>query len=225
MQNAVSSVFERRLACPDCPACRVGAPPDLLPGHASSCAFESIRVEARTPLPDRWHETTALALVRRGIVVRQRVDARGRVVTIDAAGIGNVVPIDAEGGARIWAVTDSVLCLLPTHVADRWSELRGADVTGVMRTILERVERIAEARGRNTSISRAAMLLCVLADTLTPSPRTHVPAELPQRTIAALAGIRQESVCRAIKRLLKRGVIERDGRGLRIVDRAALEAI
>src|SRR6516162_1749412 len=100
MQSAILSTSngDRRLACPDCPAYRVCAPAELLPGPQNACAFESLRIDARTPLPDRWHGISALALVRRGIVVRQRVDARGRVATVDAAGIGSVVPID-DGGA------------------------------------------------------------------------------------------------------------------------------
>lgn len=227
MQNAIHSASERtsdrRLACPDCPAYRVCAPIELLPGLANPCAFESLRIDARSPLPDRWHEGAALALVRRGIVVRQRVDARGRVVTVDAAGIGSVVPIDTAG-ARLWAVSDAVLCLLPPAGADAWSRRNGPDVAGMMRVVLDRVERLAEVRGRSTSIARAALLFCVLGDTLTPTPRSFVPAEISQRTMAAIAGLRQESVCRAIKRLVKRGWIARDERGFQILDRSALDA-
>jgi Crp-like helix-turn-helix protein len=223
MQNAIHSASERRLACPDCPAYRVCAPVELLPGPVNACAFESLRIDARSPLPDRWHDSATLALVRRGIVVRQRVDARGRLVTVDAAGIGSVVPIDA-GGARLWAVSDAVLCLLPPAGEEIWSRRNGAGVAGMMRTVLDRVERLAEVRGRSTSIARTALLFCVLGDMLTPLPRSFVPVELPQRTLAALAGLRQESICRAIKRLLDRGWIARDERGFQILDRAALES-
>jgi|SRR5581483_5323167 len=222
MQSVILSTSngnaERRLACPDCPAFGVCAPTELLPGPTNACAFESLRIDARTPLPDRWHGDATLALVRRGIVVRQRVDARGRVATVDAAGIGSVIPID-EGGARIWAVTDAVLCLLPRDAGDGW------DVTKLVRAVLDRVERIAEARGRSSSVSRAAALLCVLADTLTPTPRALVPADLPQRMMASLAGLRQESICRAFKRLLRRNLVMRDDRGLHLLDREALEAM
>jgi CRP-like cAMP-binding protein len=223
MLNAIQSLSERRLACPDCPAFRVRAPSQLLPGPTSECAFESLRIDARSPLPDRWHDGAALALVRRGIVVRQRVDSRGRVVTIDAAGIGSVVPVDTTG-ARLWAVSDAVLCLLPPTGAEIWSRRNGADVVGMLRVVLDRVERLAEVRGRSTSIARTALLFCVLGDTLTPTPRSFIPAEIPQRTMAAIAGLRQESVCRAIKRLVKRGWVMRDERGFQILDRPALES-
>jgi CRP-like cAMP-binding protein len=225
MQNGIHSVSEKRLACPDCPAFHACVPSELLPGPMRACGFESLRIDARTPLPDRWHEGATMALVRRGIVVRQRVDARGRAVTIDAAGAGTVVPIDPERAARIWAVTDAVLCLLTPKSAEQWCRQSGADVAKVMAIVLDRVERIAEARGRNTVMGRTASLLCVLSDTLTPSPRSHVPSELPQRTMAALAAIRQESMCRVLKRLVKREAIRRDERGIHILDRAALEAL
>lgn len=217
-------------SCPDCPAKLGGILGPMLPQDNVPCAFRCERVDARAPLPEAWFESFGIALVRRGFVVRHRMDAKGRSVAVDVAGPGSLVPLCpiGEGGdatTRAFAVTESLLCLCPTGDELRWCNDLGADLLHLHRRALDRVERLAEARGRKTLVSRVGTLLCTLADVLHPRPKAHVPADLPQRTLSQLIDVRHESMCRALKQLQKKGLVARDRRGIWILRRSALEAV
>ena len=216
--------------CPDCPAVQSC----ILEGLArreTGCAFRGMTVAARQPLPPRWRGDYDFALVRRGIVVRQRVDGSGRATSIDIAGPGSALPIGAhdDDGAGGYAVDDLMLCLCP---ADSFAEAVGAGATGArdvvsaQASILKRVERIAEARSRTSATSRVAALLLAICDTLSPSRTLDaIPTAIQQRDLALLLALRHESVCRSMASLEKNGLVERSPSGLRLVDRPALEAL
>lgn len=218
---------ERTRVCPDCPAKRARVLEQLV-DQPSGCAFRCLAVAAREPLPLAWRREYGLALVRRGIIVRQRIDAQGRATAIDVAGPGSAIPITDEGdGTTGYAVDDAMLCLCPSPVlgatVDGGSTGARA-VVSAQAAVLTRVERIAEARGRASAASRVAALLVTIADTLSDRPLTSVPAAIQQRDMASLVALRHESVCRIIAALSRKGVIERTPQGLFIADRPALEA-
>ena len=183
---------------------------------------------AREPLPLTWRREYGLALVRRGIIVRQRIDAHGRATAIDVAGPGSAFPITDEGdGTTGYAVDDAMLCLCPSPVLSATVDggSTGArSVVGAQAAVLARVERIAEARGRATASSKVAALLLTIADTLSDRPLTSIPGAIQQRDLAALVALRHESVCRIIAELTRQGILERRAHGLHIADRVALEA-
>jgi CRP-like cAMP-binding protein len=100
-----------------------------------------------------------------------------------------------------------------------------AQIVALYASALDRLERIAHARSRSTALARVAALLCALADTLSPPRRlAYVPAALQQRDLAALLGMRHESVCRAVGTLARHGAVSRTGDGIALIDRAHLEA-
>jgi hypothetical protein len=197
-------------------------------GH---CAFRCISVGARQPLPAGWSSGYSLAMVRRGVVIRQRVDANGSATAVDAIGPGGAVPVPdaAETGTSAYAADDALVCLCQkpalTTAVDAGAPTAG-QVVSLHMAALERVERIAEARSRGTALARVAAVLCALADTLSPPRRLEViPAALQQRDLAQLLALRHESVCRAFGVLERRQAIRRSPDGTHIVDRAQLEAV
>ncbi len=213
-------------ACPDCPATRA----KLLEGlveRPSGCAFRCLSVAARDVLPARWGEEYAIALVRRGIVVRQRVDASGRATAIDIAGPGSAIPLGDASTA--YAVEDAMLCLCPAEIVDAGVEggsFVARDVVRAQSAMLARVERLAEARGRPSMTSRVAALLLTLSDVLSSWRRLDtIPASIQQRDLAALLALRHESVCRAMTSLVRAGAIARTPGGMFIASRGALEAL
>lgn len=222
--------MESRSICPDCPVKPRGALGALVDVATSRCALPSLLVPARHALPPQWFGAYGLALVRRGIIVRQRVDAGGSAVAIDAVGPGGAAPLldSAEKASGGYAADDALVCLVPTPAL--WGALdAGAPaanyVVALHLAALERVERIADARGRATPTRRVAALLCTLADTLAPPRRLGtVPAALQQRDMAALLAMRHESVCRALGALERRRCLVREGDGIRLLDRARIEA-
>lgn len=216
--------------CPDCPAVRAGVLRGLVE-HPSGCALRCATLEPRQAFPESWRGAFGIALVRRGFVVRQRVDSLGRATALDALGPGSAMPVGSptDEGATGYAASAAMVCLCPQSECDR--ALDGAsgvarDILDAQSSMLERVERIADARGRPRAITRVARLLCTLSDTLCASRRLSlIPADLQQRDLAALLALRHESVCRALGSLEKKHIIHRDPQGVRILDRTALETI
>ena len=221
--------------CPDCPMTRVDVLAAIIPPAACSCAFRSLAVRARAPLPPRWFKEFGLGVVRRGIVIRQRLDAHGRAIAVDAVGAGGLVPLAMAIGAGEdanvsgYAVTDVLLCASPTETMRTSMEVDRQTPRDVLRLhsqALDRMERLIDARGRMTVVERVAAMLCALVDNLSPFRKTEViTADLQQADLAALVSARQETVCRALCALERRGLIARDADGIRIADRRRLEAV
>lgn len=219
----------RRGVCPDCPVKPRGALGMLIDAERSHCALRCVFVPARHPLPPRWYGSYGLALVRRGILVRQRVDVGGSAIAIDAVGPGGAAPLLEAGDTTSggYAADDVLVCLVPRRALGEAVDAgapAAPHVVGLHAAALERVERIADARGRATALGRVAALLCVLADTLA-SPRRldTVPATLQQRDMAALLTMRHESVCRALALLVRRRWVARGAEGIRLLERDHLE--
>ncbi len=202
----------------------------LVSPEEGSCAFRCVFVAARQPLPLRWSVAYGIAFVRRGVLVRERVDAGGTATVVDVVGPGGVIPLPAaaDGGAPGYAAADALVCLCPRRplrlAIDAGAPMAG-QIVGLHAAALERVERIAEARSRGGAVERVAALICALSDTLAP-PRTLdlIPAALQQRDLAAVLAMRHESVCRALARLERRGALLRERDGIRLLDRGKLEA-
>jgi CRP-like cAMP-binding protein len=220
--------------CPDCPMTRMDVLAGMIPPRAGACAFRCLAVRARAPLPARWFKEFGLGVVRRGVVLRQRFDAHGRAIAVDAVGAGGLVPLAmASGGgdanAGGYAVNDVLLCACPTESmrasmdVDRQTP---RDVVELHAQALDRMERLVDARGRMTVIERVAATLLALADSLSPFRRTDViTADLQQTDLAALVSARQETVCRALCELERHGLIARDAEGIHVIDRHRLEAV
>lgn len=220
-------------ACPDCPATRQHAFEHMVKGPRTACAFQCMTLDSRSPIPDRWFGAYGAALVRRGVMIRQRVDAHGRATAIDAAGPGCLVPLESANGptaTAAYAATRLLVCLCPREVmeaaVDQRDDPAATDLLRMQREAIERLERIADARARSNVESRVSALLCALADTLSPPRRrTRIPSGLQQRDLAVLLSIRHESVCRALGTLESRGALLREPDGIRITDRELLETI
>ncbi len=220
-------------ACPDCPGARLGSLQEIVGATKQTCAFVTVTVEARAYVPPGWAEHYAFALVRRGVVVRQRADRAGRVVALDAAGPGCLFAIEPpHGGESVscdYAATDLMVCLLP-HVAYERALATTDDVAreliALQQDAMRRVERHTQARGAPTVRERVASILCVLADTLSPPRRRErLPPGLQQRDLARLLGVRHETLCRVLGDLETAGIVRRDPDGLLILDHEALEHV
>ena len=217
--------------CPDCPASQNGLLGQLVGGGQGRCAFRCLFVGARQPLPPRWFGSYGLAFVRRGIVIRQRVDSHGSATAVDAIGPGGAMLL-AEGGdasSSGYAADEVLLCLCARRTLRATIDAGApgsAQIIELHASSLDRVERIAAARCRPTAVARVAALLCALADTLSPPRRlTRIPGTLQQRDLAALLSMRHESVCRALGLLVRRGAVGRADDGLRLLDRLTLETV
>ncbi|MCC6876175.1 MAG: Crp/Fnr family transcriptional regulator [Sandaracinaceae bacterium] len=223
MGDEVISLPIIRAACPDCPPARVGCLTEWVGATKHECAFDTGALEARAALPMGWARDYAFGLVRRGVVVRQRIDSRGHSTAVDAVGPGCLLTLEDTGSRCDYAATDTLICLMPRVRSDREHGAMANDVWLLYERSLRRVERIAQARSGRSAVARLASLLCVLADELGDRPRDRLPSALQQRDLARLIDMRHETLCRALGTLEKRGLAQRDPEGLVIVDRARLE--
>ena len=219
--------------CAGCPPLRHRLLPQLI--GLGQCQLQSVTVEARQLIPEAWSTRYSFGLVRRGLVLRQRVDGQGRTTVIDAVGPGQVFHLaepEPPGGraATGLAVTRALICVAGNAPVRRALLAGGADACDMFRLsqdVSYRMDRLSDARGRPGAAARVAALLCALADTLVrePSQPGFVPAGFLQRDLAAMLSIRPESYCRVIRQLRAQQLIRQDVTGTLLLDRAALEAL
>ncbi len=206
--------------CVDCPAARVGCFEGAVGDGASPCRFVKATLSARAQIPVAWAERYAFALVRRGVLIRTRAGGSGPPVSVDCAGPGALVPWPTSARELGYAATDVLVCL---YARDGVAEDTEREPSATRDTLdgfaraLDRVERLAEARGQSSAEDRVARVLAVIADTLSPPVRrVRLPSALQQRDLARLAGVRHESFCRILGKLERAGVVQRSTEGLEI---------
>ena len=166
--------------------------------------------------------------------MRQRVDPQGRAVTVDVVGPGGLLLFADRGQGEAasrsgYAVGELLVCVCPRGTMDRAFETDGEtarDLVRLQARAIERMDRLADARGRPTVIERVASILCALADCLAPAAGGDVvSSDLLHVDYGALVTARQESVCRAFGVLERLGLIARSSGRVQILDRAALQAV
>ncbi len=162
--------------------------------------LECVTLEARDELPASWFSRYAFGIVRRGVLVRERVDPDVGRTAVDAAGRGAYVPLGLTRGSTGYAASRVLMCVYRSASLDGLTVQDGlGDLMKLAGETLERVERIAEARGRATAAERVA----ALHSTLEGYFGAHAFEDLLQRDLAALLGIRTETVCRVLRRRVR----------------------
>jgi len=186
-------------------------------------------VGERETLPHAWFGTYAFGLVRRGILVRQRIDGTGGATAVDVVGPGGAILLDGnEASVSGYAAAEAMVCLCPASVLAQAATNPTPATRDLLRlhTIaLERMDRLANARNQATAVARVAALLTSLAEVLSPPRKLEViPQHLLRRDLAALLALRHESVSRALAQLERSGAIRRTRDGVALLRSEALEA-
>jgi len=217
--------------CIGCPLSDAHGLFETSPHSMPKCYFDNVAVEEHEAIPASYDKHPGIAVVRRGLIVRQREDSNGNATAVDVVGPGQafrtgVAPSDSnDGGDTVtgYAVERALLCMYSKP------ELPQTDVSSqmyhLMMQSIDRMERFIVARARATSESRVASLLCALQDSLGPRRQGRIPASLRQQDMASLLFLRHESVCRALRSLREGGLVSCDADGIRIIDRVALQQV
>ncbi len=170
------------------------------------CALASASLEPRTSLAPSALDRHAFAVVRRGTVLRERVDADGQRSTVDVVGPGGLVPLHASTDrdrASVRASSRVVLCLYREPVLDEnVDRVTLSDLLALTQETVDRLESIAAARALSSAAAKVRALLEALARAF-PSrvDGRGVALGLAQRDIADLLHLRAETVCRSMRRL------------------------
>src|SRR5512143_812677 len=172
------SVVSTSRACPDCPATHTQVFEELLPHPQQPCAFRVATVGERETLPHAWFGTYAFGLVRRGILVRQRIDGTGGATAVDVVGPGGAILLDGnEASVSGYAAAEAMVCLCPASVLAQAATNPTPATRDLLRlhTIaLERMDRLANARNQATAVARVAALLTSLSEVLSPPRKLEV---------------------------------------------------
>lgn len=148
-------------------------------------------------IPAALSSRHAFGIVRRGTLIRQRLHPSGDHTAIDVAGPGAYVPLASSPGGGGYAASRVLLCVYPeAHFKVPVDQGQLAiDLMQLTSETLARVECIAEVRGRPAAAER----LSALSAALTSWQGPDAPKNLLQRDLAALLGMRNETVCRVLR--------------------------
>jgi hypothetical protein len=168
-----------------------------LVSEESGCPLQCVTVEARAAVPPGLFAGHAFGIVRRGVLIRQRDQPEGAPTALDVAGPGAYVPLASSPGGAGYAAARVLLCVYPEArvAAGPDQERLACDLLQLLAETLARVERLAEARGRPSAAERLVALLGALGEWLGPEAGKN----LLQRDLAALLGMRNETVCRLLR--------------------------
>src|SRR5690606_31051085 len=139
----------------------------------------------------------------------------GERVSVDAAGPGSFLPLRLAAGPETsagYAASRLIVCIYPYESidADVADEKTLRDLFGLQQQALDRLERIAAARGRHPAVDQVHTMMEALRSTMAPL-HEGVPGhiDLSPRVIAHPLRPRTETVCRALRSLERERVIER----------------
>ncbi len=193
----------------DCASCSLGP--------RGRCVFARKAVRAGAVMVVQGEAPPELAFVRSGIVALTTVGDDGAEAWTAIRGPRSLLGAEAMQGAasrsEVRAVTDVELCTASVQTVHRLLADPASARALFQLTVSELLDqrRDIDFRSGGTE-ARVARLMLAL------------DAPLPKARAASLLGIRAETFSRVLRRFAARGLIDR-GAAMRVLDRAALEAI
>lgn len=159
------------------------------------------------------------------------VSATGHEIILNYCGPGELVGEIAmlDSGPRTATVTAAVassVLLLPSRTFLEAATASPASAAGVMRELARRVRQlnmVIESDRTFSMAPRLALALVRLIDTARDDGRLRF--NLNQTDLGAFAGLARENVSRLLSEWEQRGIIAREGRALRVLDREYLETL
>ena len=192
------------------------------------------RYQSGQQIVDRLSEDRSVFFVVQGRVRVVDYSPGGREVVYAILGpgahFGELAAIDGRGrSASVLAIENCVLAAITPDDLDsllrRYSDLALALIRHLVAIIRTSDERITELSTLG-ALERVGRVLLRLAEPRADDPNVWSIARLPtQSSIAAQIGTSRETVARTLAQLAHDGLIERQGRHLRIPDRARVEAL
>lgn len=159
------------------------------------------------------------------------VSATGHEIILNYCGPGELVGEIAmlDSGPRTATVTAAVassVLLLPSRTFLEAATASPASAAGVMRELARRVRQlnmVIESDRTFSMAPRLALALVRLIDTARDDGRLRF--NLNQTDLGAFAGLARENVSRLLSEWEQRGIIAREGRALRVLDRDYLQTL
>jgi len=172
----------------------------------------------------------SLFIVRAGRVKVVLVGEDGREVILGMLGVGEhfgeLSLIDSRPrSAHVIAVEDSTLIVLRREDFRRRVEETPAVAWALMQELSRRLRRADEQIGSLVLLDVDGRIARLLLDAAAESAGPTIERRLTHQTIAQMIGASRETVSRAMRDFVARGLITVVRRQIRIADRAALESL
>jgi CRP-like cAMP-binding protein len=159
------------------------------------------------------------------------VSASGHEIILNYCGpgelVGEIAMLDSgPRTATVSAVVPSSVLLLPSRTFLAAATASPASAAGVMRELARRVRQlnmVIESDRTFSMAPRLALALVRLIDTARSDGRLRF--NLNQTDLGAFAGLARENVSRLLSEWEQRGIIAREGRALRVLDRDYLQTL
>ncbi|MFT3835850.1 MAG: Crp/Fnr family transcriptional regulator [Myxococcaceae bacterium] len=188
------------------------------------CVFAPRTLQAGALLTPQGEVPSEVSFVRDGVVSTSTVAASGDVTGASVRGPRSLLGLEAlrqlPSQAELRAVTPVALCSAPIAQVHDWLGPRGPARMMFEMTLDEVLEQRRDAAFRSgTAESRVARFTLVWSTLIGRGAATPIS----KTRVAALLGIRPETLSRVLTSFAERGLIER-GKGITLKDADALRA-
>ena len=202
-------------------------------GPNSGCAFVPRKVSVGTQLWSQGEVPSELIFVKSGLLAMSATDSAGQELGAAVRGPRSLLGFESLRGqmarASVETLTDAVVCSATPVTVRQRTGLQGtgfgssaelaASASALLQLTLDellRVERDGDLRS-GSAVSRVARF--ILSSGALIASGQHAP--FSKRHVAALLGLRAETMSRCLRQLKTAGVIT-SGRQVRILDEARL---
>lgn len=188
------------------------------------CVFAPRTVHADALITAQGAVPTEVSFVRKGVVSTSTVSASGDVTGASVRGPRSLLGLEAlrklPSQSELRAVTEVSLCSAPIAQVESWLGPSGPARRMFEMTLDEVLEQRRDAAFRSgTAESRVARFTMVCSTLIGRGADTPIS----KTRVAALLGIRPETLSRVLTSFVERGIIER-GKGIKLRDVDALRA-
>jgi CRP/FNR family transcriptional regulator, cyclic AMP receptor protein len=201
-------------ACSECPLSTQG-----------TCAFVPRKLAAGAQLWPQGEVPREVLFIKRGVLAMSATDASGQELGAAVRGPRSLLGLEALRGqparASVAALTDAVVCSASPAAVKQCASGEPANVSALWQLTLDelmRVERDGELRS-GSAVSRVARFILVSGGVIASGQK----GPFSKRHVAALLGLRPETMSRCLRQLEQDGLIT-SGSEVRILDEARLRS-
>lgn len=190
------------------------------------CIFSPKTLKADELIVAQGAVSAEVGFVRRGVVALSKVSRSGDQTWGAVRGPRSVVGVEAVEGATsscdVRALTEVEMCSASLPAVKSWISSAGGARTLFNLTLTELLEQRRDADFQTGTAETRVARFALACERLIGTGRNQRP--LSKARVAALVGMRPETLSRVLRRFSERGYLDSSS-GIRILDREALETL
>ena len=207
-----------RLPVHDCGDCELGA--------AGACVFARKTVEPDALIILQGAVSAEVSFVRRGVIALSTVSRSGDQTWAAVRGPRSLLGVEAVTGAtsacEVRALTEVEICSATVPVVKTWLDSAGGARALFDLTLTELLEHRRDVNFQTGTAEARVARFAISCERYIATASRERP--LSKARVAALVGMRPETLSRVLHRFSERGYLDSSA-GVRVLNRAALEAL